>query len=667
MAISSSGIGSGLPVDSIVSKLMAVEQQPITALQKKETSYTAQLTAYGTVQSSLSTFQSAVNDLNNAHLYNAVAATVGDSSVLTASTGTDAAPGNYSLTVSQLAQAQKLASAGQASATTAIGNGTLTFDFGTINGTSSNGKYTGASFVSNGDGAKTITIDSSNNTLTGIMNAINSAQMGVTATIINDGGTSPYRLSLTSTSTGEANSMKISVGGGDAALTSLMTQDPAGSQAMIETSAAKNAELTIDGVAVSKASNTVTDAIAGVTLNLQKTNVGSPTSVSVALNSTAITTAVNKFVSSYNALNSTLTSMTAVSYDETTSKATSGALGGDLTTQSIQTALRRVLTTAINGGSDSFSVLSDIGVTVQKDGTLATDNSKLQAAINNNYTKIAGLFASVGNTTDGLSNYDSATANTKPGAYAVNVSQVATQARLSGSAAAATTIVAGVNDTLTVNLDGIPSTITLDAGTYASPAALAAQLQTTINGVNAFSALASAVTVTADGSGVLNIRSNRFGAGSAVAVSGDGAASLFGIAPTSVTGVDVEGSINGVPAVAVGQYLTGAAGDPSEGLKIKVTGGGTGDRGTVSYSKGYADQFSTLLTAQLDATKGPIATRTAGINQSLKTMDKTIADLTARNAQTEARYRAKFSALDTTMSNLSATSTSLAAQLAKLS
>ncbi|MDH4284429.1 MAG: flagellar hook protein, partial [Gallionellaceae bacterium] len=213
-----------MDVNSIVSQLMTVEQRPLLALARKEASYQAQLSAYGSIKGALSSFQSAVSGLSNASRFQGLTATSSDTSIITASAASSAVAGAYSIdAITSLAQAQKLAAAGQASSTAAIGTGTLTFDFGTISGgtfSSVTGKYTGATFTSSGAGTKTVTIDATNNSLQGIRDAINAAKIGVTATIVNDGGASPYRLALSSDSIGKTNSIKISVAG-DAGLSSL--------------------------------------------------------------------------------------------------------------------------------------------------------------------------------------------------------------------------------------------------------------------------------------------------------------------------------------------------------------------------------------------------------------------------------------------------------------
>src|SRR5690606_8305659 len=221
--------------------------------------------------------------------------TIGDSSVATVGAANSAVPGSYSLEITQLAQAQKLVTAGQASASSAIGSGTITFELGTISGgtfDAATGKYTDATFAADGAGSKTVTIGAANNTLAGIRDAINAAKIGVTASIVNDGSDTPYRLALSVTDTGAASSVRISVAG-DAALSSLIAHDPAGSQNLAETVSARNATFEVDGVAITKPKNTVNDVIEGVTLELLSTNAGAPTAITVARDSGAIKTSVD--------------------------------------------------------------------------------------------------------------------------------------------------------------------------------------------------------------------------------------------------------------------------------------------------------------------------------------------------------------------------------------
>jgi flagellar hook-associated protein 2 len=659
VALSSPGIGSNLDINSIVNQLMSVEQQPLVNLTRKEASFQAKLSAIGNLKGALSTFQGAVRGLVDTSKFQATKVTAADTSIVTASGTSAATPGSHSLEVSKLAQAQKLVAAGQASSSVPIGTGTITFDFGTISGGSFDsvtGKYSGSAFTTNGTGSKTVSIGAENNSLAGIRDAINAAKIGVTASIVNDGGASPYRLVLTETSTGKTNSMKISVSG-DAALGTLLSHDPAGApaaQAFSETVAAQNADFKLDGIAVSKSSNTITDAIPGVTLTLTKTNTGSPTTVSIARDSTGVTGAVGQFVFAYNQINQTLRDLS--SYNPTTRQA--GILNGDATVRSIQSQLRSVLNSPLGGSA--YSSLSEIGVTMQKDGTLAVDNAKLQKAVESNLGDIASMFAATGKASDSLVTFTSGTDKTKAGTYPLSISQIATQGKLVGGAAAGLTIDA-TNDTFTVALGGVSADITIAQSSYASATALAAEVQAKINGASAFSGAGLTVTVT-ESAGVLTITSSKYGSDSTVSVSGTGKDNLVGASPTGTPGLNVAGTINGIAATGSGEFLTGATGDV-EGLKIHVGGTATGSRGAVSYAKGYAYQLDKLVSSFLDV---EITSRTDGLNASIKSISKQKQQIADRLTDVEKRYRAQFTALDTMISSMNKTSSYLTQQLANL-
>lgn len=395
--ITSLGVGSNLDLATLLTQLQTAESQPLVALDAKAKSYTSKLSAYGTLQSALGVLQTAAKKLADPALFQTVSGTPTVSGILAASSTDASSAGNYSITVSQLAQSQSAIAAGQASTTTAIGSGTITIDFGTIAGGTldpASGKYSGASFAADASRvAKPITIDASNNTLAGIRDAINGADAGVTASIVNDGSGTPNRLVLVSSQTGEASSMRISVNG-DAALQNLLGNDPAGTQNLQQTVAAQNAKLTVNGIAITSASNTVKEAIQGSTLTLVNTGT---TGLSMKANTSAVTTAINDFVKAYNSLQSTATTLTA--YDADTK--TGAALMGDSTLRNLQTRIRQALTTPQAGGSDDFKVLTEIGVGFQKDGTLAVDATKLDKALGSNLEGVSKLFASATGSTAG--------------------------------------------------------------------------------------------------------------------------------------------------------------------------------------------------------------------------------------------------------------------------
>lgn len=664
MGISSPGIGSNLDVNGIVTKLMQVESQPLNLLATKEASYQAKLSAYGSLSGALGSFQNALASLNNPSTFNSLIATPADASIFTASADATAVAGSYNVNVTQLAQAQTLATAGAASSSATIGAGTattLTFQFGTISGgTLTDGVYAGASFAQDANQPSgTVTIDNTNNSLQGIRDAINKAGIGVTATIVSDGGTTPYHLVLTSNKTGATSSLKISVQG-DAAIGALLSQDPAGTQNLTQTSAGQNTALTINGIAITSATTTVTGAIQGVTLNVAKTG---STTVSVARNTSAVQAGINGLVKAYNDLNTTIKNLTG--YNADTKQG--GPLLGDSAAQAVQNRIRGLLASAVTGTSGSLKTLSQIGLSFQKDGTLTLDSTKLQSALANAPGDVAALFSAVGTTTDSLVQYTSSTSATAPGTSAVAIDKLATQGKASGDTAlAASTVIDGSNDQLTVTVDGVTATIALlDNPSGYTPAALAAQVQSAINGASALSSAGIAVSASIDSGGRLVVTSNRYGSTSQVSVSGSAVAALFGTA-TSTAGIDVSGTIGGVTAGGSGQTLTGAAGSPSEGLKLLVTGGAEGaSRGTVTFSRGLAYQLNDLIDGFI-GDNGLLKGRTDGINATIKDIDKQRDVLNSRLADTEARYRAQFTALDTTISSMTATSTFLTQQLAQL-
>ncbi|NEX62705.1 flagellar filament capping protein FliD [Noviherbaspirillum galbum] len=667
-SISSPGIGSGLDVASIVSKLMQVEQQPLDDLNTRESAIQAKVSAMGTIKSALSTFQTSLQALSDTSKFMTARVTSADTSILSATGSASATNGSYSLEVTKLAKAQKLVAAGQADTAAPLSTGTITIDFGTIDASggsfdATTGKYTNSTFTSSGSGAKTIVIDSSNNTLAGVRDAINKADVGVIATIVNDGSASPYRLVLTNNSTGKAGSMKISVSD-PGSLQDLLAHDPASDagQALSETSAAQNAELKIDGIPATKSSNAISDLIPGVTLNLLKTNSGAPTTVTVDRDTTNVTTMVNSFVTSYNALTKKISDLTA--YDATTKKA--GVLNGDSAVRSIQSQITSMLTAPLNDYTNGYTMLSEIGVTKQRDGTLAVDATKLQAAMTSKLSSVMSVFAAVGISSDSQVSYLDSTDKTKAGAFPVKVTTLPAQGSLAADGAPGSLAIDGTNDTIALQLNGTSASITLASGTYGSLAELAAEVQSKINGNSTFTSAGQSVTVDTSG-GLLKLVSTRWGASSAIRLTGGtGASNLFGAAPVTADGADAAGTINGAAATGAGQYLTGATGDDSEGLRIKVSGGATGARGTVSFTKGYAYQLNSLITSFL-ADDGTLTSRTDGLNTQIKNLENDKTRLQDRLTVIEQRYRDQFTALDNLMSSMTKTSSFLTQQIAALS
>lgn len=425
---------------------------------------------------------------------------------------------------------------------------------------------------------------------------------------------------------------------------------------MSQTSAAQNANFTVNGIAISKASNNVGDVVSGVTLNLAGTSA-SPVTLSVAPNTSAVSTAINGFVTAYNAAVKAIQSQT--SYDPTTK--TAGTLQGDVSLSIIQSQMAAMLTATMGSNPNGFSNLTQIGIGFQKDGTLAVDSTKLNAALNSNYQDVANLFIAAGSATDSLVSYTSASSSTKAGSYGLNITQVATQGTAVGSTAAGLTISSGSNDTLSLTIDGTSTSVTIPAGTYTA-AALATQLQTLINGSTPISGASKSVTVSQN-AGVLTLISSSYGSSSNIAIGGNGANNLFGT-PTQTAGLDVAGTINGQAATGSGQLLTSSLGD-SQGLSVAIQGGTTGSRGMISYSQGLSSIFNNQINTML-GTNGSLASETTQFNTNISDVQKQIDTLNARIAVDQANLTNQYAQLDAMLGSMNSLSSYLTQQLARL-
>lgn len=655
--------GATLDVNGIVGQLMSLEQRPVAVLNKKEADYQAKISAYGNISGALSSFQTSVQELTKLEKFQVMKAT-SSSDAITASASSKAASGQHTLAVGALAQAQKLSTVAQANDTSGIGSGTpakLSFDFGSITGgtlDAVNGKYKEAAFTSAGQGVKTVTIDASNNSLQGIRDAINTAKMGITASIVNNGSDdTPFTLALNPSKEGASNSLKISVEG-DEALAALLAHDPAGTQNLTQTVAAQNAQFTIDGVTVTKPGNSISNVLPDITFDLKKVSDTSVT-LSVARDNSAVTNAVQGFVKAFNDLNKTLKDLTA--FNPATKEG--ALLQGDSTVRLLQSQIRTLLNTPISNSGGSLTNLSEIGIVIQKDGSMTLDSSKLDKAIENNANDVASLFTVVGQSSDPLISYSSAVPSTDAGAYPVNITKLATQGSFGGCEEIETLVIdAGENDELRVNINGTSATIKIAEGTY-SYDGLASEIQSKINGDSALSSGGLSVTVKHDQFGYI-ITSNTYGSKSTVDVNGNGALNIFGKKPVVVQGSDVAGTINGTAAIGSGKTLTSTDGNAS-GVKLEVLGGTLGERGKVNYSQGYAHKLNNLITSVL-AKDGQLESRKSGINSSIKDVSRRRDSVQQRLPQQEARFRKQYSTLETTLSNMSKTSNYLNQQLANL-
>ncbi|MEP7242552.1 MAG: flagellar filament capping protein FliD [Gammaproteobacteria bacterium] len=360
----------GLDVSSIVSQLVAADRKgPDTQIARRKTDATTQISGLAAVKSALSVFQTAISKMKGTGALATRATTTSDEKIVTATATSGAATGTYNVEVLALAKSQQLSSTAFATGPTAVvGTGTLT--------------------IGQGTGSFTVTIDSTNNTLSGIRNAINSASgnTGVQATLIQE--TNGAHLVLSSTATGAASSMTVTQTGGDGGLAQI-AYDPAHSITnLTEKQPAQDSHIKVAGYDRYSPTNSVSDSIDGLTLNLISASPGDVIAVGVSLDTADVKKQVQSFVSAYNSLQGTLSQLD--SYDASTR--TAGAMFGDSMLRGIEDQLRQDLSKAVTGLPNGVNSLAAIGVTKQIDGTLALDETKLNKAVAQNPGAVSSLF-----------------------------------------------------------------------------------------------------------------------------------------------------------------------------------------------------------------------------------------------------------------------------------
>ena len=375
-SISSAGIGSGLDVNSLVSQLVSAERSPVERqLSAVASKANTKISALGTFKSALSAFQDAAKALQDGGITK-VSAQSGDATVFAASAAAGTASGSYDIEVVSLARAAKLTSADFTDASSTVGNGSVTLTVG------------GESF--------SVTLSDGNNSLTALRNAINNASdnKGVTASIVNDSNGS--HLVLIGQHSGDEHAVTIDSAAeiGGAPFVTFNQQQ-----------AAADAHIRIDGVDAYSDSNTATDIIEGVTLNLLKAKPGEEFTLSLATDAKTSAEAVQKFVNSYNAMVALSNSLTK--YDAASQSG--GPLIGDPAVRGIRQQLRTILGGDAVGTGSFYAHLSELGITSKTDGLLSVDSSKLTQALAEDALSVQKLFSADGGyskrVVDVLANY----------------------------------------------------------------------------------------------------------------------------------------------------------------------------------------------------------------------------------------------------------------------
>jgi flagellar hook-associated protein 2 len=676
-AITSTGLGSGLKINDIVTAIVGAEKDPaMKKIDADAKTATDKISAFSALNSALSSFKSSYKELGYSSTYSAVSIKSSDEGILTAKGGIGAETGSFEFKVNQRAQAHTLVSGDAATFSNpnaTVGTGTLTLRFGTYNGD--------GSFSVNADKTiKTITVDSSNNSLSGLRDTINKGDFGVTASIINDG--SAYRLVLTSKETGEANAIELTAADDDGNNTdagglSRFAYD-ATNKNMKQTSVAQNASIEMNGITITRSKNEIDSVIQGVTLNLNGvTEPGKVVKLTIGKDTSTIESQIRAFMDTYNKTASQINDLTKYNG----SGSTNGVLIGDATVRNVKSLMRDVLNTQTKDTGSSIRSFADLGLLTKKDGTLELDETKFKAAMSGSVEDISKFFTQAGKASDPQVNYVTNNSLTKPGTYSVEVTQLATQSQLTASTALTFPLTVDAdNDAFKVRIDGILSgEIKLAQKPYATAQDFAAEMQSKINSDSTLSAKAASVKVSVDADGKLQLTSDRYGSRSMVAFTevDTNFAATFGIGVQQGSdAVDAKGKIDGIDALGDGNTLLSESGN-STGIKVEITGGALGSRGSVTLSQGLTSVMNTVLDGIIDksisSSKGDMDVSDSLLDGKIDSLykqlvegDRRETDLKYRMDKLEARLYKQFNAMDSVVSGLSATMSSLTQSLATL-
>ncbi|MBW7956383.1 MAG: flagellar filament capping protein FliD [Deltaproteobacteria bacterium] len=358
MSISAtSGVVSNIEYQSLITQLVSIRKQSINQLEYDKTALNKAKSAYSELGSKVSALVTAANALRTENAFNSFKATVSDSTYFTASASQSADAGTHEITINTLAKAHKIAADGVSSDTAVISSG---------------GSF---SFQVAGGEAQTIPVDSTT-TLAGLKDSINALNAGVTASIVDDGsGENSYRLVLKSDTTGTAGAINITQNDTDLVFSTTLQ-------------AAQDATLTVDGLSVTRSSNTISDLITGVTLDLKAADPGAAVTLSVDRDTEEAEKKVKALIDAYNGVVSYIKSNNR--YDSETKKG--GPFFGDSVARSVWEDLRRVFGSAISGLPEDMNRLMHVGIKTGEDGLLTLDSSKFTSALSDNYEGVVDLF-----------------------------------------------------------------------------------------------------------------------------------------------------------------------------------------------------------------------------------------------------------------------------------
>jgi len=502
-----------------------------------------------------------------------------------------------------------------------------------------------------------VAIDFATDSLSAIATKINNAGItGVTASIVTAtdpvSGASKQRLQITGSSTPtftDANNIMTNLG----ILQNTPTQ---------QLTAAKDATFVLDGLNITRSSNTVTDVLSGVTIKLLKDADSPTTQIDITSDIDTIKQNIQTFVNQYNQLVRTVNNL--ASYDSETK--VTGPLFGDVTVQNVVNSVTAVLTGSIQGLTGSKTLLSQIGITLDSTGILNVNEADLTAALESNLSEVARIFQAAGVATDSSIAFISSTEKTKASTsagYAVEITQLATQAGLT----------AGTAHTADDNPDVEVLTFTgtqFGASGYTINLNANSTLDGIISQINADKTLSNVVKASRSGNQLV-LTARQYGSDyNFTVVSSQAAAannSGIGNTPVSATGLDVAGTINGEAATGKGQFLTGNEGNSTtEGLQIRVTSTTIGSKGTLTFTKGVADQIKFLAQDATDFIDGSLTLYSKALGEQVTDIQEQITRLQEQIKDEEVRLRTQFAAMEAAVTRIRSSASGLSQLIAGL-
>lgn len=681
--INSLGAGSGIDTSSLVSQLVEAERAPQESrLDSRQEKLDTQISAYGTLKSALSEFQSILTPLSSNDTFNARSVAFPDTDVITPnSLDAGAQTGTYQIEVLDVARSQSLAMGSETDKKAALGaSGDMTIRFGSWDYTApveGEPATIPTAFTANDDKPSlTISVEAGDS-LDSLAKKINATDSGIQASVLSVDG--QFQLMLTAPS-GEKNALEISVS--DLSLESF-SFNATKHDTVIETQQGSDASIKVNGLAVTRETNEISDVIEGFNFTLNKASPGDQLTFSVDADKATAQQAVRDFVEGYNSLYETMKNLTGYSRDEE-NNLIKGDLANDGSAKSIFNQLRSLISTEVTGVESGFTALTNIGIRTERDGTLSIDDEDFNDAFSDNFELVENLFA---RNTSSTSNYvdvgvGSYSNSTVAGSYAVEITQDPTRGYMTGQAVTQADFDAAT-DTFTtpldassggysfkIQVDGIDSDLIELTGTYNNAEELRADLQARINGDEKLKGANVTLDVTfdADNNNFL-LTSRDYGRGSQVAFSQASAGmNELGLntSLTSITGKDVKGTINGEEGFGSGNILLPKLGSDAYGLNLTVREGATaGGAFEMNFSRGFAGTMSKLVNDML-AKDGVIATREENMGNQLDDVSDDRAELERKMTIFEERISMQYLAMQQIIGSLNTTGSALDGILERL-